>query len=358
MPFTTKPSPEPLTPEQQKAGQIRIISFSLVVMVITTVFKPQILSLLALKLDPEAANSTLSIFFFMPFMSIFTVLMGPLVDRVGKKKVMVPFYIASAFFPPLMVLACSLTGWFTTQEIIWILIILVMLRQLMQVLGLASWFPLMSDNLPSEIRGRFLGIMRTCWHLEVFVIGIGIKWFFGDNPEIWQFQTLFAVSFIFSIIRVFILLSISEAPLAGQTEKKALLAGILIPLRNRPFRNFLIFAGLFNFANMFQGVFALRLMKDELGTGDGTIVFLSSFVSLGAVSSLYLFGKLVDRFGSKFVYALLLPPMLCLNLVWILIAPTSSWWQWILAGYYFFFGACLFGCGVAQTTMIFASASK
>ena len=356
---TYAPCAAPLTPDQQAIGRRRTIWASVIAMFFFGTLSERVMSLLALRLDQTLGNVTLSMFFVViPGTAVLTALMGPVVDRKGKKRVIIPFYlIASVFLLPILILPL-LTQWFTGRQAVWVLVIVLSAYSVSRAMGQAGWFPLINDNVPSELRGRFFAGMRTCWQLTLFGVSVAVGWFLGKEPEIWQFLTLFVIAHVSLLARAWVIATVPEAPIVRRTHRLSFFTRLGRPLRSKSYRRFLLFSALVFFSFGFQGPFGLRLMRDELLAGDGMIVGITAFVSLGAVSTLYLWGRAVDRFGSRLVCALLVPPMALLNLVWVLVSrdsPLSLWW---IGLYYFGYGAVFYGITVAGTAMMLSQAGK
>ena len=153
---TYAPCAAPLTPDQQAIGRRRTIWASVIAMFFFGTLSERVMSLLALRLDQTLGNVTLSMFFVViPGTAVLTALMGPVVDRKGKKRVIIPFYlIASVFLLPILILPL-LTQWFTGRQAVWVLVIVLSAYSVSRAMGQAGWFPLINDNVPSELRGRF-----------------------------------------------------------------------------------------------------------------------------------------------------------------------------------------------------------
>ncbi|MHC4468933.1 MAG: hypothetical protein ACYSUZ_06140 [Planctomycetota bacterium] len=54
-------------------------------------------------------------------------------------------------------------GWLSNRLILYLLIAAVLVRSITDSIGGAGWFPLMQDNVPSRIAGKFFGIFRMYW---------------------------------------------------------------------------------------------------------------------------------------------------------------------------------------------------
>ena len=326
-------------------------------MVTFGVLNPQVMSLLALRLVPGISNSVLSLFFLLPFLRVLTALMGPVADKWGKKILLVPAYVFLPLVVLIMALMPGMSGRIQARHIVWSLWGLLVVYSALQSCGLAGWFPLINDNVPPQTRGRFFGTLRTCWQTALFVISLLVGRFLGPMPDLWKFQVLLVISALGIVVRMAFFAVIPEAPLHADHKQVSLLKGLTAPMRDRSYLKFLLFSTLVSFSAGFQGPFRIRIMRDELGAGDGQVVFLTAFTFLGAVLSLYVVGRIVDRFGSRFVFAFLLPPFALLNIVWIFIDTSWPYWTWTLGLLHLAFGITFFGTGVAMTSMMMSAAS-
>jgi len=149
---------------------------------------PQVMSLLALRLDPDISNSVLSLFFLLPFLRIISAVVGPLADRWGKKIILVPAYALLPLVVLPMAVMPGMLGKIRADRIVWTLWALLVVYSALQSCGLAGWFPLINDNVPPRTRGRFFGTLRTCWQTALFVISLLVARFLGPTPELsWSF---------------------------------------------------------------------------------------------------------------------------------------------------------------------------
>jgi MFS family permease len=355
-----RPCSSPLTPAQQKLGRRHIIFYSMVSMLAFAAICPQVMSLLALKLDPKLSNSSLAVFFaLMPLSTVFSALMGPVVDHRGKKAILLPAYAVGTLFLALLAGLPWLVGRVSGRGLVYGAMGLLAAYNIVRAMGAAGWWPLINDCIPADIRGRYFGILRTCWQVVFFAVSGAVAWYLGQEPSLGQFQVVLIVATAAHVLRSAFAAAVPEGPLEPASRARSgFFRQLVRPLRNRGFRNFILFGALLHFSMGFQGPFALRIMVDELGAGDNLVVLLTAFGSLGAVSSLYLSGRLVDRFGSRFVFAMMLPPMALLNLIWLFVPPSLGWWKVWVGLFFFGHGACFFGSTVAMTNMMLSSAGR
>lgn len=212
MKLTVYPEPHELQEHEQRRGRRMIVAGSLVAMLTLSGMNPELLSLLALRLDPGTGNALLACFFLLPFMRVLTALGGPLADRLGKKIILVPTWTPLPFVIFLMAWLTGAGALVDPDVIVLGLLGLLLLVSALQSWGLAGWFPLINDNVPANIRGRFFGMLRTCWQLALFVLSLLVGRFLGDAPQAWKFQVLVVVAGVAVGARTLMFTAIPEAP--------------------------------------------------------------------------------------------------------------------------------------------------
>ncbi len=356
---TIQPESAALSIAQTRRGQRWIITASAISVLFWTGISDRVISLFILGVNPGVADAVLAFFFALgPLSAVLTALGSPWVTRRGKKRMMVPFYLAGVPFlvilailpslreacaPTILIaaVAFSLTGYWVFRS--W---------------GTAGWFPIINDNVPDDIRGRFFGRLRTSWQIVLVVYTAMVGWFLGHKPEPWQFQVVFVVTVIANLVMTVTILRIPEAPLEPAPEGMTFWRMLAEPFRDRSYTPFLLFGALFNLAAGMAGPFAIRCLKGTLGAGDGFVVWMDTASSFGAAATLPLWGRLVDRFGGRILFAALVPALAALNLLWLFANPVGAHWQVVVAAFYLFQGILLFGIGVGITDMMLGSARK
>lgn len=351
------PEPAALTSGQMRSGQSWIIRCSVISILFGVGISDRVIALFILGLHPSVTDTTLAFFFALgPLMSVMMVLTIPLIASIGKKRIMVPFYLAALPFLILLALLPSLQGLCAPVTLVMAVAAVLTGYSVLRALGMSGWFPLISDNVPDEIRGRFFGRLRTSWQLMVVLYTAAVGWLLGHHPALWKFQVVFMIAVASNLAMSAGLLRIPEAPLAPRSDGLTFWRLLAAPFRDRPYVFFLLFSSLFNLAAAMAGPFALLCLKGTLGAGDNMIVWMDSVASLGAAATLPLSGRIVDRFGGRLLFALFVPALAALNLLWLFANPADPHWRAIVVAFYLLQGILLFGIGVGITDMMLGSA--
>jgi MFS family permease len=354
-----RPESAALTADQMHCGQRWVIRCSCLSILFLAGISDRIIALFLLKANPSTTDATLAFFFALgPMMAVLTALTSPMVATWGKKRILVPFYLASLPFLVILAVLPSLP-WLRSSGLVVTGVALALTGfGVFRALGAAGWFPILNDNVPDETRGRFFGRLRTSWQLMVVVYTAAVGWFLGQQPEAWQFQVVFLIAVVANLAMTVGIFRIPEAPLLPSKGGETFWNTLAEPFRDRSYVYFLVFGVLFNLAVGMAGPFALRCLKGTLGAGDNFIVWMDTAASIGAAATLPLWGWIVDRFGGRTIFAILVPPFAVLNLLWLFANPFSPYWQVIIVAFYVIQGTLIFGIGVGITDMMLGSARK
>ncbi len=359
MSLAIRPESTPLSLEQREVGQRWIIRCSVISMLFWAGLNDRVVSLFILKLNPAVSDATLAFFFAVaPMTAILTAVVSPLVELRGKKRFLIPFYFAaSALLLILPALPAVASVWSPGAVVILAGAVLTVYAMLRSV-GVAGWMPIIDDNVPAESRGRFFGRLRTSWQLMFVACTLAVGVVLGPAATLPRFQLVLGVAFVANIAMAVGIMAIPEAPLVARTERHSVWGMLAIPFRDPPFVKFVVFSALYSLALALPGPIAVRCMKGTLGAGDNFVVWMDTAASIGAAATLPLWGRFVDRFGARPIFALLLPPLALVNLLWLVVSPAQAHWTWLIGTYAVLQGVFVFGISVGITDMMLGGARE
>ena len=137
------------------------------------------------------------------------------VQRRGKRFVIVLYYgAAAALMAPLVFLpeVWGLWGEGAPRRALAFFMIVLSARHAAIGLGTTAWLPLIQDNVPENVRGRFLGRLRTRTQ-EMFLLWVVAMALFVGSDAPWPaIRVIFAVGWVAAILRVVCFLPIKELP--------------------------------------------------------------------------------------------------------------------------------------------------
>jgi len=237
----------------------------------------------------------------------FSLLGITLMRRFGKRRILVFWSgilpaVCMAFAAVLPLLGRF--GWISSAWILYWLLAAAALRSITDSIGGAGWFPMLQDNVPSRITGKFFATLRTYWQSSVLVSLLLIAWFLGSEPAWWKFCVVFAIGEASFIVKIFFLKQLKEKPLPENSDTLPSPWGVLKrAVANPETRHFLGYILLYNIAAFMCLPFQVKYLKD-LGYSAGFIVAATAMVSVGAILSLRFWGKLADRFGNRSIFSI------------------------------------------------------
>ena len=249
-----------------------------------------------------------------------------LMRRFGKRRiltlwagVMPAICMAFVAFLPLM----GRIGWISSAWILYWLLAAAALRSITDSIGGAGWLPVLQDNVPSRITGKFFGTFRMYWQSSVMVSLLLIAWFLGSEPAWWKFCTVFAIGEVCFILKIFFLKQLKEKPISRQSDAFPSSWGVLKrAVADHNMRHFLGYILLYNVATFMCLPFQIKYLKD-LGYSAGYIVAATSMVSVGAILSLRFWGKLADRFGNRSIFGVSHIGIMVVLAGWILVGDNA-----------------------------------
>ncbi len=314
------------------------------------VFAGNILWLIVLNLGgKEGYIGLLSFLIFA--VSILQAAVVSLAQRVHRKKYILTTFTISflATIPIIFIKKISLI-WGTAVALI-VLAGCVTLRQSAMQITMPAWMGLLRAVTPEQIRGRLLGKLRTSWQSMIVFMLIVTGLYLGHHPDWQRLKIIIYIAFVAQIIRILVLIPVKTPPVALPKHRLDWFKLISSPIKDTRYRPFLIYVigyGLaLGMAEPFRIVYLIRL-----GFGENVALISASFVSLGAVITLLLWGKLADKFGNRAVFTLTLIGLASTTLLWTVV----NYFGLVFAIFLFLgIGAFNFGNGLVQTRYMFSS---
>lgn len=267
-------------------------------------------------------------------------LMGvKLMPRLGKPRLMGTARLASALFLLLLVPLALYAG----PGIAWAALALLVLRQSMVQVGGSAWWPLVQDNTPKSAQVSFITRMRMTQRLCTLGVPLLAGWYLGAQPDASRFALPFGLGLVLVVAGSMVVLRVPEKPLPRPREGlwKRLAEVLKEPAMRRYCTCFAV--------TCFVETAILPFWVVAL-TGRGLpvnyYVWMLSLMGAGELLTLYLWGRLVERHGSRPALTASLLGMAALGGAWLLLpvqtAPLTAWaavyflvWGMLHAGYTF-----------------------
>lgn len=224
-----------------------------------------------------------------------------------------------------------------------------------------SWYPVVSDLVPEEERGIFVGRLRFILMALAFLLLRASSKILGRDPDLRRFFWVFIMLAVIQTVRPVFFSRIRFSAEKPSSQSRNHIEGIKNLWEDRESRKFLRLLMLNTLTASFIGTFLIPFLKLDMGMSSAFCVILSSFTLLGYGLSVFAWGKLNDSKGSRFVLfsALLYSPVFWFIFAHLRLFP-ACFIPGILTALYFCSGISLAGYQMATTTrrMSLAPASK
>ena len=227
-----------------------------------------------------------------------------------------------------------------------ILIASLFVFNLLRGIAAGAWLPWITALIPEPQRGRFISRDQFCLNFGSLAAILVCAYLLSEESQPWQFSLVFLLSTVGGWISLlFIKLMPDIAP--GETLKQSNTA---VPWREivtyPPFFRLTFFVFLIMISAGCAGVFGVAFLKSQLHFGQSRILFINTLFFLGALVTLPLVGRIIDRIGNKTTLAVSLG-ILCVGFfTWSLLAAEALTPSLLLINTLYFTGG-MAGAGIA-----------
>ena len=164
-----------------------------------------------------------------------------------------------------------------------------------------AWLPWLTDLIPTGVRGRFFARDQIFLHAGALAATLASAVVLEEKSRPGQFAAIFLVSACAGCASLLFIRWIPDVAHRETLQK----SGTRVPWRrivaHPPLVRLAIFNLLFVFATSTVNVFTVPFLKTKIGYGENRILYLSTLYFLGAMLSLPLVGRVLDRVGSRVV---------------------------------------------------------
>ena len=262
----------------------------------------------------------------LPFCGILALFIAPTVARFGLKRTYLIFWgmrkIAIAFL--------LLTPWVSYHfgfQGTFIYISAVMLAfAVCRAIAETALSPWIKEYVPDAIRGKYgaiCGIVATLASAAAVAFAGHV---IERSTGLGRYMFLIAVGVVFGIVSVVCSSFVpGGAPMRNRTTERTHFSQMMIGLRDRNFRRYLVSLSFIILGTAPLASFLPLFIKEQVGLSDGNIVRLALWSMLAGLLSSYLWGWTADRYGGKPVMLTGLYLMAGLPVCWLLIPRHSDW---------------------------------
>ena len=310
-----------------------------------------VLSLFILTLG--GSNTAVGSVFAANFLAqIARVFAAPHIDVANRKRfVFVWMTVATILFAGLL-LAIPIQQIWGASAAIWFVVSLFLCQRVLGNIGGLAWMSLLSVIIPSSLRGRFFAQMRATFLTVSLVLMVLIGAYLGDEPSAEKFQMVFLLLIALAVVRPFFLARLPSPAPDRKGPRTPMLDNILIPLKDRGWREFIIFWAFMAFSINLGRPFIVPFLKNTLAFPSSLTAYSSGVLLLGMILGLNPWGKIADKLGNKVVF---LANIILLSIAFTVLAGTPHYTKHAIIGFtsaisaFFMIGFASGGLGIGHT---------
>lgn len=315
-----------------------------------------VLNLLALKLGAgELYLGLLGFVLMAP--TVFRIFTMNAIERVGKRKVMLCWLFVAVAVGACLLIVPLLAGRVSAKICLILILVISFARRTTESLGMTGWFPLLHDIVPESSIGRFFALLRMAWQGTNLIGLFAIAYFMGDSPGWDKFTAVLLVGSAALLIKALALIPVAENPPRGHLAKAINIRDrFKTLLREKSLRPILTYIAVYMMAAMMAEPFKIKLLCD-LGYGTSFILQATAMISVGAIATLWMWGKLADKFGNRPIFSISHVGMIMVSFLWILVDKSTFG---AAAAFTLFLLGSVFnsGNGIAQTRYLLHAVPK
>ena len=263
----------------------------------------------------------------LPFLAVLAQLPGSYwVERLRKRKLLFMFSNSG-----------NRLIWFAIAAIPWAipsrypgtrigaLLGLIMIGSVLGHLGTPAWFSWFADMVPERIRGRYLGRRAAFATTTGVVVSSVVAWIIDHNSSFTVFTIIFSIAAVMGLADVNLFWTVREPPMPEHEGPPWRLRDVILsPLRNRPFRGYLLYAFSESFMFGIAGPFFWLMSLEFLKIGNfWSNIYVMTIPMVFTAIALPAWGNICDRFGSRPLVTLGTIMCLAFPVFWVLATPTN-----------------------------------
>lgn len=263
----------------------------------------------------------------MPFLQVASLLSIPLIARFGARMVST-LALATRYVFLCLLLVAPL--YIARPDTVFALLLVAMFGfSLMRAVAEGAVVPWSQEFTPISARGRIAGRNAVFYVPVALVVSWLIQGWLDGQVGVARFYPVFVAGIVAGLAGAFCLLGMRGGGRPGANAASRMpvpgprVSAMAEPLRDRNFLVFLAASSVQYTVIVAQAIFLVLFFRD-LGLQSGELVFLSALIPVGAAVGTLGAGWLIDRYGTRAVYVVLLAGQAVLFLLLPLIPADTT----------------------------------
>jgi MFS family permease len=256
----------------------------------------------------------------MPLLVIFQIPAASYIPKIGFKRFVYGGWGVRIMFIFGMALVPLTTLFLDAKNRLALMLVLLFGFNLSRGISSCAWLPWLTALVPPEIRGHYLVREAAVTNLFSFVSFLIAAGCLAGHPAAWQFSIVFVFSAVAGVVSLTFLKRIPDVEVPDEIKGSQNPVPWGAMLRYGPFARLLHTVVGWSLAYGGITAFTVAFLKTEAGMSEGKILAVTSIFFLGGMSSLWILGSRLDKFGSKPVLTFAFAAWIVVLAGWILVS--------------------------------------
>jgi MFS family permease len=246
----------------------------------------------------NASTTVLSIVAALtPLLSMFQIPASRFVEQYGYKR----FVLFGWTFRTYLILVMAAVAFLPSLDCatrIALMLFVLFIYNIMRGVSMCGFLPWMSQLVPRELRGQYISNDQMFLNITTISLSLLMALYLGYFSELHHFAGLFVFSFIAGMVSLYFIRRMPDVIVQKDEEIHQGIAWQDM-LKCKPFVWLVVFGFLYNFSLSVGAVFFIPFTKDLFFISDSLIMIISSIYFLFCIFSFRIFGRILDRVGSR-----------------------------------------------------------
>jgi MFS family permease len=254
-----------------------------------------------------------------PLTSVLQLVVARYAERIGYRNLMVKGWSSRVAILVFLVALPCVTPYIGKNVAVYALLVIMLVFTVSRASGMCSWLPWITAIVPRSLRGFYLSRDRTFISVASLT-ALAISGTILLGHTMLGYATIFFIGFASGLISLYFLNRIPEPPTSSDTPRSRDGIGWRSVLQDAGFRRLILFSASVQAVVAASGTFTVVFTREEVGIGDGPILWLTAGASLMGMLALTLLRHRADRTGSKPLLSLVLCWWVAYFLLWLLLS--------------------------------------
>lgn len=246
----------------------------------------------------------------MPLLVIFQIPAARHIARVGYRRFVFAGWGTRVSIIFLIALVPLTGGFLSAGNRLALLLFLLFAFNLSRGISSAAWLPWIAALVPAERRGHYLARDSACVNTANCVILSLSGFVLGPAPTPIRFAVIFVFSALMGLASLVFLKRIPDVPRPAETGDGSGEVPWGAIAAHPPFRKLLLMNVAWSVAYGGMIAFTVAYLRAAAGMTENRVLYVTAISFLGGLGGMFVFGRSLDRHGSK-------PALVLVQLIWV-----------------------------------------